>query len=184
MNGSDIDISRLVAPRSVALVGASDQAERFGTRVFRQLCNFGFSGPIYPINPRATELNGRKCYPNLAALPETPDHVGIVVATERVFDVLEECAARGDPFATVYSGGIAELGPHEGREPQAKLVEVARRTGIRLIGPNCNGGINYFHAFAIASTAAIAGPRPPAGDIGVVSHSGGFGQISVMWRAM
>src|SRR5262245_9948282 len=184
MNASDTDISRLVAPRSVALVGASDQAERFGTRVFRQLCNFGFAGPIYPINPRAKELNGRKCYPNLAALPETPDHVGIVVATERVFDVLEECAARGVPFATVYSGGFAEMGTPEGRERQAKLVAFARRTGMRLMGPNCNGVINYVDGFAMASTAAIAGPRPPAGDIGVVSHSGGFGQISVMWRAM
>lgn len=178
------DISRLMAPRSVALIGASDRGETFGTRVFRQLCNFGFAGPIYPINPRATELNGRKCYPNLAALPETPDHVGIIVATERVFDVLEECAARGVPFATVYSAGFSEMGTPEGRERQAKLVQFSRRTGVRLMGPNCNGVINYVDAFAMASTAAIAGPRPPAGDIGVVSHSGGFGQISVMWRAM
>ena len=76
------------------------------------------------------------------------------------------------------------MGTPEGRERQAKLVAFARRTGMRLMGPNCNGVINYVDAFAMASTAAIAGPRPPAGDIGVVSHSGGFGQISVMWRAM
>ncbi len=177
------DLTPLFAPRSVALVGASDQGERFGTRVFRQLINFGFQGPIYPVNPRARELLGRTCYPSIAALPETPDHVGIVVATERVFDVLEECAARGVPFATVYSGGFAETGTEEGRERQARLIAFARRTGMRIMGPNCNGVINFVDAFAMASTGAIGGPRRPAGNIGVVSHSGGLGQINVMWRA-
>jgi len=179
----DTDLTRLFAPRSVALVGASDQGARFGTRVFRQLLNFGYEGPIYPINPRATELFGRTCYPNLAALPETPDHVGIIVATERVFDVLEECAARGVPFATVYSAGFSESGTEEGRARQAKLVAFARRTGMRLMGPNCNGVINFVDRFAMASTGAIGGPRKPAGNVGVVSHSGGLGQITVMWRA-
>jgi acetyltransferase len=177
------DLTGLFAPRSVALVGASDQGERFGTRVFRQLINFGFQGPIYPVNPRARELLGRTCYPSVAALPQTPDHVGIVVATERVFDVLEECAARGVPFATVYSGGFAETATAEGRERQARLAAFARRTGMRIMGPNCNGVINFVDAFAMASTGAIGGPRRPAGNIGVVSHSGGLGQINVMWRA-
>ncbi|MGH8667539.1 MAG: acetate--CoA ligase family protein [Burkholderiales bacterium] len=177
------DLTPLFAPRSVALVGASDQGERFGTRVFRQLINFGFQGPIYPVNPRARELLGRTCYPSIAELPQTPDHVGIVVATERVFDVLEECAARGVPFATVYSGGFAETGTAEGRERQAQLIAFARRTGMRIMGPNCNGVINFVDAFAMASTGAIGGPRRPAGNIGVVSHSGGLGQINVMWRA-
>jgi acetate---CoA ligase (ADP-forming) len=177
------DLTRLFAPRSVALVGASDQGQRFGTRVFRQLLNFGFAGPIYPINPRATELLGRTCYPNLAALPETPDHVGIIVATERVFDVLDECAARGVPFATVYSAGFSETGTAEGRERQARLIAFARKTGMRIMGPNCNGVINFVDRFAMASTGAISGPRVPHGNIGVVSHSGGLGQITVMWRA-
>ncbi len=177
------DLTRLFAPRSVALVGASDQGERFGTRVYRQLINFGFQGGIYPVNPRAQELLGRKCYASVAALPETPDHVGIVVSSERVFDVLEECAARGVPFATVYSGGFAETGTHEGRDRQARLVEFARRTGMRIMGPNCNGVINFVDRFAMASTGAIGGPRRAAGNVAVVSHSGGLGQINVMWRA-
>lgn len=177
------DLAPLFAPRSVALVGASDQGERFGTRVFRQLVNFGFRGPIYPVNPRARSLLGRECYASVSALPQTPDHVGIVVATERAFDVLEECAARGVPFATVYSGGFAETGTAEGRERQARLSAFARRTGMRIMGPNCNGVINFVDAFAMASTGAIGGPRRAPGNIGVVSHSGGLGQINVMWRA-
>lgn len=177
------DLTRLFAPRSVALVGASDQGARFGTRVYRMLLNFGYNGTIYPINPRATELLGHRCYPSIAALPEVPDHVGIVVATERVFDVLDECAARGVPFATVYSGGFAEMGTDAGRERQAQLAAFARRTGMRIMGPNCNGVINFVDRFAMASTAALSGPRRPAGNVAVVSHSGGLGQITVMWRA-
>jgi predicted CoA-binding protein len=145
------DISRLIAPRSVALVGASDQGDRFGTRVFRQLCNFGFAGPIYPINPRAKELNGRKCYPSLADLPETPDHVGIIVATERVFDVLEECAARGVPFATVYSAGFAEMGTPRGAS--------ARRSSFNSrAAPAC---ASWARTATASSTTSTPSPWPP-----------------------
>jgi len=177
------DLTPLFAPRSVALIGASDQGARFGTRVFRQLLHFGFRGAIYPINPRAVELFGRRCYPNLAQLPETPDHVGIIVATERVFEALEDCAARGVRFATVYSAGFAESGTAEGRERQQRLSAFALRTGMRIMGPNCNGVINFVDGFAMASTGAIGGPRREPGNVGIVSHSGGLGQINVMWRA-
>lgn len=177
------DLTRLFAPRTVALVGASDQGDRFGTRVFRQMLNFGFPGTIYPVNPRAQELFGHRCYPSVASLPHTPDHVGIIVATERVFDVLDECAARGVPFATVYSAGFAEMGSPAGHERQRRLIELARRTGMRIMGPNCNGVINFVDRFAMTSTGAIGGPRRAPGNIGVISHSGGLGQITVMWRA-
>jgi len=177
------DLTRLFAPRAAALVGATDHPTRFGGRVFRQMMNFGYAGRIYPVNPRAASLHGVPCHPSIAALPETPDHVGIIVATERVFDVLSECAARGVPFATVYSAGFAESGTEEGRERQAKLAAFARASGMRIMGPNCNGVVNFVDAFAMTSTAAIVGARRAPGDIGIVSHSGGLGQINVMWRA-
>ena len=177
------DLSRLFAPRSVALVGATDHPTSFGGRVFQQMSNFGFAGPIYPINPRLKEINGLECYAGLRDLPEAPDHVGIIVSAERAFDVLADCAAMKVPFATVYSGGFAETGTAEGRERQARLVAFARQSGMRIMGPNCNGVINFVDAFAMTSTAAIKGPRAPAGDVGIVSHSGGLGQINVLWRA-
>ena len=177
------DLTRLFAPRSAALVGATDHLTSFGGRVFQTIEGFGFPGRLYPVNPRLKAIRGLPCYPSLKDLPETPDHVGIIVSAQRVFDILDDCAAIGVPFATVYTGGFAESGTAEGRERQARLVEFARRTGMRIMGPNCNGLINFVDAFAMTSTAAAKGARPPAGNVGVVSHSGGLGQINVMWRA-
>jgi acetyltransferase len=180
---SQTDLTRLLAPRSVALVGATDHPTSFGGRVFQQMSNFGFPGRIYPVNPRLTEINGLRCYAGLKDLPETPDHVGIIVSVQRVFDVLSDCAAIGVPFATVYTAGFAESGTPEGRERQARLVAFAKSSGMRIMGPNCNGVINFVDGFAMTSTAAIKGKRAPPGSIGVVSHSGGLGQINIMWRA-
>jgi len=177
------DISLMMSPRSTALVGATDSTTSFGGRVFRQMTNFGYSGKIYPINPRLGEIHGMKCYPNIKDLPETPDHVGIIVSTERVFDVLADCASIGVKYATVFSGGFSETGTLEGRERQQRLIDFARASGMRLMGPNCNGIVNFVDAFAMTSTAAIMGKRAPAGDVGIVCHSGGLGQINVMWRA-
>jgi len=177
------DLTRLLAPRSVALVGATDHPTSFGGRVFQQMSNFGFPGRIYPVNPRLAEINGLRCYRGLKELPETPDHVGIIVSVQRVFDVLADCAAVGVPFATVYTAGFSENGTPEGRERQARLIAFAKASGMRIMGPNCNGVINFVDGFAMTSTAAIKGARAPAGNIGVVSHSGGLGQINIMWRA-
>jgi acetate---CoA ligase (ADP-forming) len=179
----ETDLSRLFAPRSVALVGATDHPTSFGGRVFQQMTNFGYAGKIYPVNPRLKEIHGLTCYASVRDLPETPDHVGIIVATERVFDVLADCAAVGVPFVTVYSAGFSETGTPEGRERQARLVAFARASGMRIMGPNCNGVINFVDGFAMTSTAAIKGPRALPGNVGIVSHSGGLGQINVMWRA-
>ena len=178
------NISPLMAPRSIALVGATDHPTSFGGRVFQQMTGFGFPGNIYPVNPRLKDINGLKCYPGIRDLPETPDHVGIVVSSERVFDVLEDCAAIGVRFATVFSGGFAESGTDEGRARQKRLIEFGKARGIRFMGPNCNGIVNFIDRFAMTSTAAVRGNHARAGDIGVVSHSGGLGQINVMWRAM
>jgi acetate---CoA ligase (ADP-forming) len=177
------NLTGLFAPRAVAIVGATDHPTSFGGRLFQTVTGFGFPGRIYPVNPRLPEISGLKCYPGLKDLPETPDHVGIVVSAQRVFDVLAECAAIGVPFATVYTGGFAESGTPEGRERQAQLAAFAKRSGVRIMGPNCNGVINFVDGFAMTSTAAVKGARAPAGNVGVVSHSGGLGQINIMWRA-
>ena len=178
------DISPLMAPRSIALVGATDHPTSFGGRVFQQMTGFGFAGNIYPVNPRLKDIRGLKCYPGVKELPEAPDHVGIVVSSERVFDVLEDCASIGVRFVTVFSGGFAESGTDEGRARQQRLIEFGKAKGIRFMGPNCNGIVNFIDRFAMTSTAAIREASARPGDIGVVSHSGGLGQINVMWRTM
>jgi acetate---CoA ligase (ADP-forming) len=178
-----LDLTPLMAPRSVALVGATDHPSSFGGRVFQQMTNFGYPGRIYPVNPRLKEINGLKCYPSVKDLPETPDHVGLVISAERAIDVLADSASMGVRYATVFTGGFAETGTAEGLERQRCLIEFGKSSGMRFMGPNCNGVINFVDAFAMTSTAAIKGPRAAPGDIGVVSHSGGLGQLNVMWRA-
>jgi acyl-CoA synthetase (NDP forming) len=176
-------LSRFFAPRSVALIGATEGSTRFGGRCLGRMIDFGYSGTIFPINPRFQELRGLTCYPSLAALPQVPDHVGVVVPATAVLGVLNECADAGVPFVTVFTGGFAESGGDAGRAAQAEIGALARRRGIRVMGPNCNGVINFRDAFAMTTTATIAGPRRAPGNVAVVSQSGGVGQVNTMWRA-
>ena len=177
------DLRPLIAPASVALVGATEETSRFGGRCLQRLLEFGYRGRVYPINPRYPALRGLTCYPSVRELPEAPDHVGVVVPAERVLGILRECAERGVRFATVYTGGFAESGTPDGRALQADITAFARETGLRVMGPNCNGLINFVDTYAMTTTATIAGPRRAPGNIAVVSQSGGVGQVNVMWRA-
>jgi acetyltransferase len=176
-------LDRFFAPRRVAFVGATEDLAKFGGRCMRLLIDFGFQGEIYPVNPKRKEIFGVKCYPSLSDLPQIPDHVGIVLPSAGVLQALGECASVGVPFATVFSAGFAETGSDEGKALQQRAVSIARAGGLRFMGPNCNGLVNFVDGFAFTSTAAIRGARRPAGDIGVASQSGGAGQVNVMWRA-
>ncbi len=176
------DLKPFFAPASVALVGATDDLTRFAGRVLMRMMNFGYQGKVFPVNPRFKKVGGFKCYPGVRDLPAAPDHVGIVVPTGRVMAILEDCAARGARFATIYSGGFAETGTAEGRAMQAAISAFALKTGMRIMGPNCNGMVNFRDGFAMTTSATVA-TRHPAGNVGVVAQSGGAGQVNVMWRA-
>jgi len=169
--------------RRVAFIGATEDLAKFGGRCVRLLIDFGFSGEIYPVNPKRPEIFGRKCYASLADVPETPDHVGIVLPGAAVPAALQDCVKKGVPFATVFSAGFSETATEAGRKLQSQVIDIARQGGLRFMGPNCNGMVNFVDAFALTSTASIQGKRQPAGDIAVVSQSGGAGQVNVMWRA-
>ncbi|MBI2226977.1 MAG: acetate--CoA ligase family protein [Betaproteobacteria bacterium] len=179
------DLTHFFAPRSVALIGATEDSSKYAGRSMQLMLDFGFRGQVYPVNPKYRQVRGFDCYPSVRDLPEAPDHVSVVVPAERVLGVLEDCAARGAKFATVLTSGFAETGTERGRELQAQLGEFARRTGMRLMGPNCNGIVNFVDRFALSYTATLQGPPHPRepGNIGVVSQSGGLGLVSAMWRA-
>jgi len=178
------DLSGFFAPRSVALVGATEDRGRFGGKVLHRLLHFGFDGPIYPVNPSQDKVQGLQAFPSLRDLPEPVEHVGIVVPTKHVFDVLADCAANQVRFVTLFSAGFAETGDEEGRARQLRLKAFARETGIRIMGPNCNGFVNYVEGLAFTSSGTVTGARYPAGNIGLVSQSGGAAQVNVMWRAL
>ena len=170
-------------PASVALVGATEDLSKFGGRCLNHMLEFGYQGRVYPVNPRYKMLRGLPCFPSVLDLPETPEHAGIVVAAERVLDTLRQCAEKGVPFATIFSSNFSEAGTERGRALQEEIRAFARSSGLRLMGPNCNGLINFIDGFAMVSTAAIKGPRKPAGNVALICHSGGLGHINIMWRA-
>ena len=177
------DLRQFFAPMSVAYIGATEDLAKFGGRCVRELIDFGFAGEIYPVNPKRREIFGLPCYAALADLPRVPDHVGIVLPAPAIPAALEQCGRAGVPFATVFSAGFAETGTGEGRALQDRIAATARQWGVRIMGPNCNGMVNFVDRVAMTSTATIRGARRPAGDVAVASHSGGAGQVNVMWRA-
>jgi acetyltransferase len=107
------------------MVGATEDLSKFGGRCMRQTIDFGFKGNVYPINPKRETIFGQRCFASIADLPEAPDHVGIVLPAHAVPTALEQCAARGVPFVTIFSSGFGELGTDEGRAAQQRLVDIA-----------------------------------------------------------
>ncbi len=176
------------APKSVAIVGASEDLSKFGGRLFKTMIDFGAARgsafEIHPVNPGRKTVFGRTSYASIADLPQVPEHVGIVLAADRVLPALEACATRGVQFATVMSGGFAETGSAEGHRLQDELKAFVRRTGMRIMGPNCNGFANFVDGFVMTNTSAVRGKRNVAGNVAVIGQSGGLAQVNVMWRAM
>ena len=161
----------LFSPSSVAFYGASNDTAKMAGRPFHFLLKHGFEGRAYPINRNRDTVLGHRAYPDLAALPETPEHVFVLLPTEAVETALEECAAAGVRVATVFAGGYAETGA-EGAARQRRLVDIARPAGMRLVGPNCLGMINPHRKLALSAANVLELDRLIPGTITVISQSG------------
>ena len=161
----------LFRPMSIAVVGTSEKPT-IGRRLIASLDRFGFAGSVFPVNPSYSTVLGRQCYASVAELPEAPDVAVFCVGHERVLDPLATAATRGVGAAVIYDGGFAERGD-EGRRRQAQIEGICRESGIALCGPNCMGVLSPHHR----STTYLQELREPAGlagNVGVVSQSGGF----------
>ncbi|MGQ0652489.1 MAG: acetate--CoA ligase family protein [Betaproteobacteria bacterium] len=173
MAAGSADLARLkqalLAPRSVALVGASGDAAKNTARPQRYLRKHGYAGRIFPVNPSRPEVLGEKAYASLRAIDEAVDHAFIMV--EDVEAAIEQCGERGIPVASVYSDGFAETGP-DGAARQARLVERAQRLGVRILGPNSMGVVNLSDRVALTVNGVLEMDAPPAGGASLVSQSG------------
>src|SRR5262245_17505573 len=165
-----MDLTPLMKPTSVAVVGASQRAGR-ATRVVANLQAFGYAGRIFPINPRYGEILGLPCYPDLHATPEPPDTVVVAIPAEHVPAVLASAAERGVRGAVVLSSGFGEAGA-PGRERQAAIERLSAERGLLVCGPNCYGVFNIRLGAATFSADFAAPPR--AGAVALISQSGGF----------
>jgi acetyltransferase len=135
-------VQALLNPTSIAILGARENPTGWTARIFGTLQRFGFPGPVYPVNPRHTEIWGAPCYADLADLPEVPDHLVVMRAAASVSGILREAAAMGTRSATIYAAGFSEMATDEGHALEAELVEVLKETGIAISGPNCLGNLS------------------------------------------
>jgi acetate---CoA ligase (ADP-forming) len=164
-------IRRLFHPRSIAVLGASSDASKLAGRPVAYLRRHGFAGRIYPINPRYQELAGLTCYPDVSSLPEPPDVGLILLASDRVADATRQLAQAGASAAIVLAGGFGETGI-EGRRRQQALKDAAG--AMRLLGPNTIGLVNVTDRIMLSASGAMELEEFPAGQIAVVSQSGGI----------
>ena len=166
-------------PEGVAVIGASANPAGIGYRLLDALLQSGFPGPVYPVNPRAGTLAGLPAYPRVTVVPGPVDLAVIAVPSDAVIEVVEQCAEKGVRALVIITAGFAEVG-EEGLRLERRLVELVRRHGMRMVGPNCFGLLNA--DAEVRLNATFAPVFPPAGHIAMSSQSGALG-IAVLSAA-
>jgi acyl-CoA synthetase (NDP forming) len=164
-------LERLLRPRSVAIVGASADTAKLTGRPLDYLEKFGFTGEIYPVNPRYETIGGHRCYPDIAALPQPPDVAIVLVGGTKVTDAVRQLATIGTPAAIVLASGFGESGS-EGRARQDELKSAAGT--MRLLGPNTIGLVNVSERIVLSASNALVTDEIVEGNIALVSQSGGI----------
>lgn len=164
----------LLEPRSVALIGASDDPNRIGGRPIRYMLEAGFPGPIYPVNRKRETVQGLAAYPSISDTPTPADCAIIAVPAKIVVETLEACAARGVGSAIVFSSGFSETGG-DGEALQAEIAEIARRSQMRVLGPNCLGVLSFRARFFATFSSTGEGGYTEPGPLAIVSQSGAYG---------
>jgi acyl-CoA synthetase (NDP forming) len=178
MTSAENPLRRLFHPRSIAVIGASVREDSISGRPLRILRQHGYGGALYPVNPRYDELLGLRCYPDVASVPEAVDVALVLVNAKAVPRLVRDCVDAGVRFAVVVSSGFAEQ-DDAGAAAQHELTELARTGAIRIAGPNAEGFVNLHGPVPLTFSPTVdldrGAGRPLAGDVAVVSQSGGLG---------
>ncbi len=167
-------LDALFNPRAIAVYGASSDPTKIGGRPLDFLKGSGYDGPLYPINPKSAMIQGLPAFATVSAVPGPVDMAIVAVPAPGVLAALEDCAAKGVGGAVVLSSGFAEVGG-QGAQWQQQITALARRTGMRVVGPNCMGIINVRRRILGTFTPSAAGFGLVPGRISLVSQSGAFG---------
>ncbi len=170
----------LLRPRAVAVVGASRDPSSLGNALFRNILQGRFRGTLYPVNPRASSIEGVRAYASLADLPEPPDLAVLAVPASKVLTLARKALDTGCRSLLVLAAGFAETGP-EGARRQDRLVKLVRSRGARLVGPNCLGLLNT--DASVQLNASLASALPPRGRVGFFSHSAALGVVILQYAA-
>jgi acetyltransferase len=166
------DLRALLAPRSVAVIGASRRPGTMGHQILRNLITYGFTGAVYPVNPLATAIGSVRAWPSIASIPDPIDLAVVVVPQPQVMNVVAEACAAGVKGLIVISAGYREMG-EAGAAHERALAAFVREKGVRMVGPNCMGIVNADPAISMNATFATA--MPPFGHAAFVSQSGALG---------
>lgn len=165
-------LDAVLRPRSIAVIGASRKPNTIGYQILENLVRHGFAGPVYPVNPTADAVHSIRAYPSVEAIADEIDLAIIVVPKQHVCGAAEACGRKGVKGLVVISAGFAEVGG-SGVERQKTLMEIVRRYGMRLVGPNCMGVLNT--APDRSMNATFAPTMPPPGPVSFMSQSGAMG---------
>jgi len=171
----NVGLDRLFKPRNIAIVGASSNLDSISGRPLKLLMRYKYKGGIFPVNPKYDSLHGFTCYPDVRSLPVSPDVVIVGVRASLVPGILEQCAEKKVPFAVIFSSGFAEA---DDPYLQERIVSIAKEGGIRLVGPNCQGLVNFVDGIPLSFTASLDDEPLEPGNIAYISQSGAFGFAS------
>lgn len=167
-------LEKVFRPRSVAILGASNDIARISGRALHYLLKAGYQGNVYPVNNKRDEVQGRKAYLSMEALPEVPDMALICLPSTLLKQALLDCIAKGVGAAVIYAAGFAETG-EQGQQLQQELKAIAQQGNLRLLGPNCLGLLNAHTGFIGTFSSAFDEELPTPGPVAIVSQSGAYG---------
>ncbi|MFZ6030031.1 MAG: acetate--CoA ligase family protein [Chloroflexota bacterium] len=176
MNGTH-SLKYFLAPRGVAVVGASNNPAKLGYRLADNLVRSGYRGAIHFVNPKGGSLLERPVYPSLDAVPDPVDLAALLIPAEATSEALRQCGQRGIACAIVLSGGFRETGP-AGEALERECLQVARQMGIRLLGPN---GVGVIDTHTPLNATFLPPPGPLPGEVAMLSHSGAICDIVIDW---
>lgn len=164
-------------PKSVVVVGASENPDKIGGRPLFYLARHGYRGRVFAVNPKRTQTQGFATFPSLDALPEAPEAAIVVVPGDAAIAAVEQCARMGVKACIVMASGFAETGTEAGMANEARMRDAARAAGMRMVGPNAQGLANFGNGAVLSFSSMFIESEPQDGPVGVVSQSGAMSVV-------